>query len=536
MQLHVKQCCCPSFTRCTLVSLSFQPTITALYDVVEIFWSLIQEYCTGSEVTMVSSQKSSHELKLLHDSIVRRYEKRIRKTHKIANLTDQNLKQQQTALGHLKKELSRHVSKLQELADSGDTHAQKRLKDIRTKMQQVDKILPYLAKYIAVNRQAELQTVAVLKESCTVECQQLRSVRDSHKFDEHYYSNESDAASKGESNEVPPSDVRSTPMEATPEECVDSILSTRALENKETGKVLPTPIDQQTEESPYASLSSIRPQATTAPSSNYAQLEFSQVGGPSVLRPPSVNYAQVDIDSLKGVVVISNPSKTSINASVESESSTTAGSQLPNSPNEQLTILPSNRSVNQQVCNESNIMSSEAVTTVEPGPLNEDACVAHEIKRNSLDTKLEEPILSDDGSTIAYTSNSNCDPHIATPANEPKASSVLAAVKQFESSKKVKSFSAPSVAKKPSRKSSLAGSDISSGSSLDLMGDPLLDSGLRETRTIRDSPRSESRESTPTLDSNWSKDVQSLTEGTPSVLERIRVSYQLLQVSQMCTF
>lgn len=475
-------------------------------------------------------RKASHELKLLHDSVVRRYEKRIRKTHKIANLTDQNLKQQQTALVHLKKELSRHISKLQELTDSGDTHAQKRLKDIRIKMQQVDKILPYLTKYIAVNRQAELQTVAVLKESCTVECQQIRSVRDDHKFDEHYYA-ESDAAcvtSKGESNKVLPSGIKSSPVEATSEECVDSISSTCVLENEETGKVLPTPIDQQAEESPYASLSSIRPQAATAPSTNYAQLEFSQLGGPSVLRPPSVNYAQVDIDSLKGVVVISNPPKTSTSTAAENVSSTNAGTQLHNPLKEQSTVLPSNRSINKEVCTESSIVSSEAVTTVEPGPFNEDTFQIHQIKHDSLNTKSEEAILSDDGSTIGYTSNSNFDPRVATPGNDLKASSVLAAVKQFESSTKVKPISAPPIAKKPSRKVSLAGSDISSGSSLDLLGADLpQDSGLREkSLAIRDSSRSESRESTPALDSNWGKDIQSLTEGTPSVLERIRVSCQ----------
>ena len=75
---------------------------------------------------------------------------------------------------HVKRELSRLTIKLQERASKGDVHAQKKLKEIRVKLQQVEKILPYLAKYVAVNRQAELQTVAILKESCTVDVQKLR--------------------------------------------------------------------------------------------------------------------------------------------------------------------------------------------------------------------------------------------------------------------------------------------------------------------------------------------------------------------------
>ena len=505
----------------------------------------------GQEYGTSSGQKSSHELKLLQDSIVRRYEKRIRKTRKVANLTNQNLKQQQAALVHIKKELSRHVIKLQELADSGDTHAQKRFKDIRIKLQQVDKVLPYLAKYVTVNRQAEMQTVAVLKESCTVECQQLtRSVLDtslgldsskaqfSADQQHRHPGNGSDSAcvvtSNRESNKVHPAEVNSSPiMESSgshPEECVDSSLST-ALEKKETDEGIP--VDQHTEESPYASLSSVRPQPPTAPSRNYAQLDFSQAGGPSVLRPPSVNYAQVDIDPLKGVVVISSSSKISINTSVESvSSSTTAGSQLHNPPNEQSTFLPSNGSVDTEACNENNTVSSEEAITVKPELPNEESEVCP--IENSLNTKLQE-ILSNDGSTVCYTfHDANSDVQVATSANEvqtpdvvsPRTSSVLAAIKQFESSTKAKSPSAPPpVPKKTSRKSSVAGGEISNDLSRNEKGDIQLEGGLREPPTIRDSPRSESRESTPTMDSNLSKNVQCLTEGTPSVLERIRVSY-----------
>ena len=110
----------------------------------------------------------------LPQHMIRKYEKKIRKTHRVANVTEQNLKRQQASLMHFKKELSLTMGKLQELADKGDEHAIKRLKSIRVKLQQIDKILPYIGKYIMVNRQAEIQTVAILKESCTVDMQRMK--------------------------------------------------------------------------------------------------------------------------------------------------------------------------------------------------------------------------------------------------------------------------------------------------------------------------------------------------------------------------
>ena len=110
----------------------------------------------------------------LPQHVIRRYEKKVRKTHRVANVTEQNLKRQQASLMHFKRELSQTTGKLQELADKGDEHAIKRLKSVRVKLQQIDKILPYIGKYIMVNRQAEIQTVAILKESCTVNLQRLK--------------------------------------------------------------------------------------------------------------------------------------------------------------------------------------------------------------------------------------------------------------------------------------------------------------------------------------------------------------------------
>jgi len=107
--------------------------------------------------------------------VIHRYEKKIRKTHRVANLTEQNLKQQQSSLLHFKRELSRLTVKLQEMASTGDKHAEKRLKAVRVKLQQTEKIIPYIGKYIMVNRQAEIQTVAILKETCTVDLHKLKN-------------------------------------------------------------------------------------------------------------------------------------------------------------------------------------------------------------------------------------------------------------------------------------------------------------------------------------------------------------------------
>ena len=49
----------------------------------------------------------------------------------------------------------------------------KKVQEMKVKLKQVSKILPYLEKYIAVNRQAEVQTLAVLRESCVVKLREL---------------------------------------------------------------------------------------------------------------------------------------------------------------------------------------------------------------------------------------------------------------------------------------------------------------------------------------------------------------------------
>ena len=90
-------------------------------------------------------------------AIIHRYEKRIRRTQKVAIQTEQSLKQQLSQLQTVKDELSRCIAKLEEKAHSGDSQALLKIKNAEVRIQQVAKILPYLSKYIQVNKQAELQ-------------------------------------------------------------------------------------------------------------------------------------------------------------------------------------------------------------------------------------------------------------------------------------------------------------------------------------------------------------------------------------------
>ena len=156
---------------------------------------------------------------LQHSAILRRYEKKIRKTHRVANLTEQNLKHQQSSLLHFKRELSQLTAKLEEMASKNDEQAQKRLRKVQIKLQQIEKIIPYIEKYIMVNRQAEIQTVAILKESCTVDFQKLKEKRNTS---QSTYQKLSDVSIKNtesyESCDTLPQTQLTTPLETHLEE------------------------------------------------------------------------------------------------------------------------------------------------------------------------------------------------------------------------------------------------------------------------------------------------------------------------------
>lgn len=215
------------------------------------------------------SGSSKQSVQNYQDSSIRRYEKRIRKTHRVADQTELKLKKQQTSLLHFKKELSRHVVKLQELSSSGNPHAMKRLKNIRLKLAQLDKIVPYLGKYISVNRQAEMQTIAVLKESCAVELQKL-SQKSKPVLTESKY----------------PSDYSASPSPSM----LSSVLSSH---NEDSQGV------KQVDENPYASLSEVQQEPASSSKvkvrSNYAELDFQKFSTSGSVRPPSVKYSEVII-------------------------------------------------------------------------------------------------------------------------------------------------------------------------------------------------------------------------------------------------
>lgn len=249
-----------------------------------------------------SSTSGTKLIPPIQDNIVRRYEKRIRKTRKVANQTEQSLKQHQSALLHFKKELSRHVVKLHELATSGDPHAERRLKDVRSKLLQVDKILPYLGKYVNVNRQAELQTVAVLKESCTVELHKLKSpVKAS--IDEQVSSDKVKAEACTESTSPVPVHIDGAhPHElqgASTAVGAENSMAQTQEEEIDNDTTLEQDVNQPSFESPYASLSEVRKPPPSSPRSDYAELSFTTMSGsPTISRPRSVNYVQVNIAAL----------------------------------------------------------------------------------------------------------------------------------------------------------------------------------------------------------------------------------------------
>ena len=90
-------------------------------------------------------------------------------------MTEQNLDGQRAGMQQLKDMFNSHMGKLQEKAEAGDPLAQKKLQELKVKLHQIDKVLPYLQKYVQVNQQAEMQTMAILKESCTEEINKLKT-------------------------------------------------------------------------------------------------------------------------------------------------------------------------------------------------------------------------------------------------------------------------------------------------------------------------------------------------------------------------
>lgn len=84
--------------------------------------------------------------------------------------TEQNLQRQQKQLSSLKGQFMEHIKRMESSENPSDL---KKVQEMKVKLKQVSKILPYLEKYITVNKQAEVQTLTVLKEGCVVRLREL---------------------------------------------------------------------------------------------------------------------------------------------------------------------------------------------------------------------------------------------------------------------------------------------------------------------------------------------------------------------------
>ena len=82
----------------------------------------------------------------------------------VSHKADQNLNQQHMALLYMKRELDKHIRRLEERVRDGNEQAMAASQTLASKVLQIEQVLPYLQKCIKVNRQAELQTIAVLQK------------------------------------------------------------------------------------------------------------------------------------------------------------------------------------------------------------------------------------------------------------------------------------------------------------------------------------------------------------------------------------
>ena len=477
------------------------------------------------------SERSDNSLLAQRDAIIRRYEKRIRKTRKVATQTEQKLKRQQAAMLHVKRELSRHTTKLQELANKGDAHAQRKLKEVKLKLQQVDKIIPYLGKYIAVNRQAELQTVAILKESCAVDVQKLRgsvksgkeavaetqevsysstngtstSIQDdtsestitvtSHSVQNGKSDPDSQTASLQDKQQAIP-EGNSQDVESTAKPVVTDKLISKNIHD------VATPAGTYETESPYAPLSAVRPAAlvfsNSGPSRDYARLDFSHVTTASAVRQPSVNYAQVNIDFLTGAPVIVDSNK-----SIKPQSGTSDVSSAVANKNQHLPVKNSEHTDSAHNSEAAPHEHQDLEDTLTPE--NATSCAFSR-------TPPLSPIRSLPGETSAISTEL----HSASP--------VITAVKQLQSPKKAP----PLVAKKPSvrqstpthqQRASASPSHSSQWASVHNM----TEQNQEENCTSVSNASDETCQRSPSADSTSTKDALIVTEGTPSVMDRIKV-------------
>lgn len=477
-----------------------------------------------------TSGRRSSDTRSQRDIIVHQYEKKIRKTRKVADRTEQTLKQHQAALIHFKKELSRHLTKLQQLSNEGNPQATRRVKEVRTKLTQVNKILPYLSKYVAVNRQAEIQTVAVLKERCNVELTEWQKGGASKPSDEKVPASSSPksqttkaapvesataegAVAASAQTETPLSvqDAAFFESKAAPSHGQTAQSTTDASTSRDATLTPPTaikvgvqpageattaPPTSTQEENQYAALSVARPPHLVESSSrgNYAKLDLLPSSVPSAShQKPTVNYVRVNFDPVKGAVIVNEPKKNEVDAD-----------QVPQS------LVP----------------GPQAVSSSSPKTFPQ--------RRSPCPTEPPPPPPPSSDQSVPVPSS------VATSTATALTSSTGSASTDASSSQqeldRVRSPPPPPVAKKPSRNGSQRSSSGTPTSSP--MHRPQQSSGEPECGTdgrptsitaVRESFLRNSGGSLPENDerplsgSLTKKDVEQVTEGTPSVLERIQV-------------
>ena len=512
------------------------------------------------------------------------------------------MKQHQEALIHFKKELSRHLTKLQQLANEGNPPAAKRVKEVRTKLLQVNKILPYLNKYIAVNRQAELQTVAVLKERCNVELLELQKGGSRPSSAKKSASSPSKTqASSGSSVSVTPTKrmtddpttastsstaalrlkapvdrvvateasptvsvptETSAPLSATSMATIESHVGSVGVPNLEESPaqsgvpvlspnppgaiaaeapaVPPTPM---LEDNQYAALSSIRPRNAPTPVTvsssrgNYANLELlpcTTATAPQLA--PTVNYVRVSFDPVKGTPVIVTE---------------------PSAPAQRNSAVPTPHASKPATTGAQNATSSLPAPPSRPHPTPSPPPPSVPAPPPPPTVPAPPPPPSAVGPTPTHqsgTASASYNMTDSTPS-DPSSSSVLAALSQLETassevledysslkthhSDRMKSPPAPPVAKKPARRlsahqrsgSDTADSSLQNTSHNAALVDPCNDS--KDELPLNRSPIREvvlrsSRGNTPqgherSSSGSSTKDVLQVTEGVPSVLERIQV-------------
>ena len=138
----------------------------------DFYFSTQTEKAPPTDLSISKVPVSSDSYAEKRVALIEHFEKHIRKTQKVSQTTEKNLRKQRDQLKTVQDKFTEHIKRLESLPNASEI-SQKKVKEMKIKNAQISKILPYLEKYILVNRQAELQTVAVLKEKCIVQCQEL---------------------------------------------------------------------------------------------------------------------------------------------------------------------------------------------------------------------------------------------------------------------------------------------------------------------------------------------------------------------------